>query len=89
MDATIVINEEVYLLINGHCLLVKENGIDARVFFWPLSMLPMFEEEPQNKVSYGLYKQAINLPSYHDIRNRVKKIAEVIRSVLCSGVGRV
>jgi perosamine synthetase len=45
----------------------KENDIDARTFFWPLSMLPMFTRQPQNRVSYGLYGRAMNLPSYHDI----------------------
>lgn len=45
----------------------KAENIDGRVFFWPLSMLPMFEQQPQNRVSYGLYPRAINLPSYHDL----------------------
>lgn len=46
----------------------KAHHIDGRVFFWPLSMLPMFEAKPENTVSYGLFKRAVNLPSYHDIR---------------------
>jgi perosamine synthetase len=45
----------------------KEHSIDGRVFFWPLSMLPMFEPRPQNRVSYGLFNRAVNLPSYHDL----------------------
>jgi perosamine synthetase len=45
----------------------KADDIDGRVFFWPLSMLPMFREQPENTVSYGLYPRAINLPSYHDL----------------------
>lgn len=45
----------------------KENKIDVRVFFWPLSMLPMFEVKLDHVVSYGLYSRAINLPSYYDI----------------------
>ncbi len=45
----------------------KMDGIDGRVFFWPLSMLPVFESKPENLVSYGLYKRAVNLPSYHDL----------------------
>jgi perosamine synthetase len=43
------------------------NNIDGRVFFWPLSMLPMFEALPENRVSYSVYQRAINLPSYHDL----------------------
>jgi perosamine synthetase len=45
----------------------KADHIDGRVFFWPLSMLPMFEGKPENIVSYGLYERAINLPTYHDL----------------------
>ena len=42
--------------------------IDGRVFFWPLSLLPMFAAKPANAVSYALYQRAINLPSYHDLK---------------------
>lgn len=45
----------------------KAENIDGRVFFWPLSMLPMFEARPQNRVSYATYIRAMNLPSYHDM----------------------
>ena len=45
----------------------KKEGIDGRVFFWPLSMLPMFEDLPGNKVSYSLCHRGINLPTYHDL----------------------
>ena len=45
----------------------KSENIDGRVFFWPLSMLPMFERVPGNRRSYSLYPRAVNLPSYHDI----------------------
>ncbi|MEW6562286.1 MAG: DegT/DnrJ/EryC1/StrS aminotransferase family protein [Pseudomonadota bacterium] len=45
----------------------KEDQIDGRVFFWPLSMLPMFDVKIENSVSYNIYKRAVNLPSYHDL----------------------
>ena len=45
----------------------RKNEIDGRVFFWPLSILPMFDTKPENIVSYGLYKRAINLPTYHEL----------------------
>ena len=45
----------------------KNERIDGRVFFWPLSMLPMFKDQPEHVTSYELYKRAINLPSYHDL----------------------
>jgi perosamine synthetase len=46
---------------------LKIDNIDGRVFFWPLSMLPMFDSELKNKVSYGLYIRSVNLPSYHGL----------------------
>jgi perosamine synthetase len=45
----------------------KAENIDGRVFFWPLSMLPMFDKRSQNRISYEIYGRAINLPSYHDM----------------------
>ena len=45
----------------------KKDQIDGRVFFWPLSQLPMFEPRPNNRVAYGIYRRAVNLPSYHDL----------------------
>lgn len=48
----------------------RVNDIDGRVFFWPLSMLPMFRTKPENTVSYDLYERAVNLPSYHDITDQ-------------------
>jgi perosamine synthetase len=42
-------------------------NIDARVFFHPLSGLPMFEPKPENRNAYDLPTRAINLPSYHDM----------------------
>jgi perosamine synthetase len=48
----------------------KADNIDGRVFFWPLSMLPMFERKVENTVSYGLFERAINLPTYHDLTDK-------------------
>ena len=42
-------------------------NIDARVFFWPLSSLPMFEPVASNTCAYAVPSRAINLPSYHDL----------------------
>jgi perosamine synthetase len=59
---------------------MRAHNIDARVFFWPLSMLPMFEAKPENEVSYSLYRRAINLPSYHDIgEDEIDRVCEIIR----------
>jgi perosamine synthetase len=64
---TIVVDEGVRFDRDALLATFKADNIDGRVFFWPLSMLPMFESKPENSVSYGLYSRAVNLPSYHDI----------------------
>jgi perosamine synthetase len=46
-----------------------DERIDARVFFHPLSSLPMFEKKRANSVAWDLPNRAINLPSYHDMTN--------------------
>lgn len=42
-------------------------NIDARVFFWPLSSLPMFNAVHSNGLAWDIPRRAINLPSYHDM----------------------
>ena len=43
------------------------NEVDARVFFWPLSSLPMFSKNLNNKNAYSISGRSINLPSFHDM----------------------
>ena len=77
---TLVANRN--LPFNREALLddMRAHNIDARVFFWPLSMQPMFESRPENEVSYSLYKRAINLPSYHDIReDDIDRVCEIVK----------
>ncbi len=42
-------------------------NIDARVFFYPLSGLPMFNNGLQNKWARDIPGRAINLPSFHEM----------------------
>lgn len=76
---TIIVNEEVPFDRN---LLMEEfnkNEIDGRVFFWPLSLLPMFMEKPENKISYGIYQRAVNLPSYHELSDKaIERVANIV-----------
>lgn len=64
---SIVVNADVPFNRDALLAAFKEDSIDGRVFFWPLSMLPAFTEQKQNIVSYDIYKRAINLPTYHDL----------------------
>jgi perosamine synthetase len=43
------------------------DNIDARVFFHPLSSLPVFTPKPGNVYAADIPKRAINLPSFHDM----------------------
>ena len=61
----------------------RGDNIDGRVFFWPLSMLPMFDSKPENVVSYRLFERAVNLPSYHDLTDLdVERVSRHIRAYL-------
>ena len=64
---TIVVDDEPSFDREKLLMVFKENNIDGRVFFWPLSMLPMFEGNKKNINSYALCERAFNLPSYHDL----------------------
>lgn len=58
-------------------------NIDARVFFWPLSGLPMFDDQLQNRLAWDIPGRAINLPSYHDLLDReMKRVCDVVTSFL-------
>ena len=64
---TVIVNEGIRFSREALLQDFKEEGIDGRVFFWPLSMLPMFADLPENRISYDLFPRAINLPTYHDL----------------------
>lgn len=60
-----------------------EDNIDARVFFHPLSSLPMFGSRIGAKHSANIASRAINLPSYHDMTDEEQqRVATVVRGVL-------
>jgi perosamine synthetase len=57
--------------------------IDARVFFWPLSSLPMFSPVTGNINAWSIPTRAINLPSFHDISDsQISRVANVIKGLL-------
>lgn len=64
---TIVVDEEICFSREVLLEEFSRNRIDGRVFFWPLSMQPMFQEKLENVNSYSLYGRSINLPSYHEL----------------------
>lgn len=69
------------LNIDAHQLInyLKEQNIDSRPFFYPLSSLPMFEKVEANTVSYGLYRRALNLPSNFSLnREDIRQVCQAI-----------
>ena len=78
---TILVDENINFDREALLAAFKEDNIDGRVFFWPLSTLPMFNGMPQNTVSYGLYNRALNLPTYHDIHDQeLERVVRLIRT---------
>jgi len=64
---------------------MKEQNIDARVFFEPLSSLPMFDPVPENHVARDIVTRAINLPSYHDMTDaEIQRVIDVVLGCLAS-----
>lgn len=61
---------------------LNPKGIDARVFFHPLSSLPMFEACRSNVNAYDIPERAINLPSYHDMSQAdLARVAAVLHQL--------
>lgn len=59
------------------------DNVDARVFFHPLSSLPMFQARRENRNAWEIPERAINLPSYHDITQYDQdRVTAVIRRCL-------
>jgi perosamine synthetase len=57
--------------------------IDARVFFHPLSSLPMFEAQRGNSFAWDIPGRAINLPSFHDMTQlQQARVVDVLQSCL-------
>ena len=80
---SIIVNEMILFDRDALLALFKEDNIDGRVFFWPLSMLLMFEKRLENTVSYRLSSRAINLPSYHVLaEEEMDRVIEIVRVVL-------
>jgi perosamine synthetase len=63
--------------------LCKQNNIDSRPFFFPLTSLPMFADKKENVIAYDLFERAINLPSYHDIkRKEVDFVCDILKNFI-------
>lgn len=64
---TIVFDKKMGITCKRLQEVFSDANIDARVFFWPLSSLPMFVSKTENANAYDIPTRAINLPSYHEL----------------------
>ncbi len=80
------------VVFSKHCGIKQEQltsafqnaNIDARVFFWPLSSLPMFIAKPENQHAYDICQRTINLPSYPQLTEfEQQQVVQVISSLFC------
>lgn len=77
---TIVVDESVPFERDALMAEFRADAIDGRVFFWPLSELPMFERRPGHTVAQALYPRAINLPSYPELGAAdIDRVVRVVR----------
>lgn len=62
----------------------KEQDIDARVFFWPLSSLGLSKNSNNpSSVANSVASRSINLPSYHDMEGSDQaKVNEILRNMV-------
>jgi perosamine synthetase len=84
---TIVFSESLEITTGRLQQIFNDADIDARVFFHPLSSLPMFSGlesgANRNQNARSIAGRAINLPSYHDMLEQdIERVATTITDVL-------
>lgn len=80
---TIVFGEETGITRDRVQSALLAENVDARVFFWPLSSLPMFEPIRNNLCAWSIPARAINLPSYHEIMlEDQERVTSVVRNLI-------
>ena len=80
---TIVFNSSTNFDRESAIHALNANNIDARVFFWPLTVTGIFQKNRRNDNAYHTYQNAINLPSYHDMsESDLRRVTECIRTVI-------
>ena len=85
---TAVFNEDTGVTRERLLTAFKAENIDARVFFHPLSSLPMFAARISNHNARQIPDRAINLPSFHDITDaELRRVQAVVQQVAGNRAG--
>ncbi len=80
---TVVFDNDVKITQDEIVSAFKKEEIDARVFFHPLTSLPMFGSHAVNPISAKISSKGINLPSFHDITDEdIERVSNVIIGLL-------
>jgi perosamine synthetase len=83
---TVVFDKETGITRDQLQEIFKEENIDARVFFHPLSSLVMFDSIFNNHHSLDISKRSINLPSFHDMSSiEQNEVINVLRKLVKIG----
>jgi len=87
---TVVFNREMGVTREMLQSAFSHENIDARVFFWPLSTLPMFDGVGVKFNALDISARAINLPSFHDMTlEEFNRVIQVLNNVAVSSVGKI
>lgn len=79
---TVVFDKKMGITRESLQAVFTTENIDARVFFHPLSCLPMFEARLQNQIAQDIPMRSINLPSYHDLATHdINRVINVIKNI--------
>ena len=79
---TIIVDEGIKFNRDDVLEKFSQENIDARVYFWPLSSLPMFKKIKENYNSYSLNMRGINLPSYHDLTQaQQERVIKILKNI--------
>jgi len=80
---TVVFDEAMGLSREKLQAAFAEENVDARVFFWPVSGMNMFESKESNVHSWSIPDRAINIPGYHDLtQSELDRVVGVINSLM-------
>ncbi len=80
---TVVVDERIRFDRDRLLDAFRRERIDGRVFFWPLSELPMFARRPANAVARSLHRRAINLPSHPDLDDgEIDRVVSTVRRAI-------
>lgn len=76
---TVVFAPETGVTLKTLQVAFAAENVDARVFFWPLSSLELFDSKKQNVNAWSIPQRAINLPSFHEISDvDIKRVSSVL-----------